>query len=183
MPEDGAARLAEDEIAQGAVFGDQARLLLQAFACRGRDAAEGHIADLTLSVAGDDVDDFGSAHRLAASLIGIDGLRESISSGAAAKTVPRSRGIRSIASKPTPSCLTSWLKSAATIVRQLDRYHGLALPGFSTGQGRSAPLPTREALSRVAARIAGNEKGSRRRPEERSARCPKSLIWTENEAG
>jgi hypothetical protein len=66
-PEDAAARLVEDEIAQAAVLGDEARLLPQGFARRGRDAADDHIADLALSVAGDGVDDFGAAHSLAAS--------------------------------------------------------------------------------------------------------------------
>jgi hypothetical protein len=103
MPEDAAAPLVEDEIAQGAVLGDEARLLPQGFAWRGRDAANDHIADLALSVAGDDVDNFIGAHSLAASPIEIDGLREFISSGAVAKTAPRSPGIWPIASKPTPS--------------------------------------------------------------------------------
>jgi hypothetical protein len=79
ISEDAAARFVDDEIAKGAVFGDEARLLPQGFACRGRDATDGHIADLARSVAGDDVDDFGGAHRLAASLIEIDGLRASLS--------------------------------------------------------------------------------------------------------
>jgi hypothetical protein len=56
MPEDAAARLVEDEIAQAAVLGDEARLLPQVFAWRGRDAANDHIADLALSVASDDVE-------------------------------------------------------------------------------------------------------------------------------
>jgi hypothetical protein len=85
MPEDAAARLVEDEIAQGAVLGDEARLLPQGFAWRGRDAASDHIADLALSVAGDDVDNFIGAHSFAASPIEIDGLREFISSGAVAR--------------------------------------------------------------------------------------------------
>jgi hypothetical protein len=41
----------------------------QGFAWRGPDAANDHIADLALSVAGDDVADFGGAHGLAASPI------------------------------------------------------------------------------------------------------------------
>ena len=62
MAEDAAARFVEDEIAQGAVIGDEARLLPQGFAGRGRDAADDHVADLALGVAGDDVDDLGGAH-------------------------------------------------------------------------------------------------------------------------
>ena len=62
MPENAATRLIEDEIAQGAVAGDEARLLPQGFAWRGRDAADDHVADLAFGVAGDDVDDFGGSH-------------------------------------------------------------------------------------------------------------------------
>jgi hypothetical protein len=93
MPEDAAARLVEDEIAQGAVLGDEARLFPQVFAWRGRDTAM-----ITSPSAWQVI----GAHSLAASPIEIDGLRAFISSGAVAKTRPRSPGIWPIASKPTP---------------------------------------------------------------------------------
>ena len=62
MPEHPAARLVEQELAQGAVAGDEARLLPQRLARRGRDAADDHIADFALGVAGDNVDDLAAAH-------------------------------------------------------------------------------------------------------------------------
>ena len=65
MSEDAATRLVEDEIAQGSVLGDEARLLPQGFARRGRDAADDHIADLALGMASDDVNDSGGSHETA----------------------------------------------------------------------------------------------------------------------
>jgi hypothetical protein len=56
------ARLVEDQIAQGAVLGDEARLLPQGFAWRRRNSADYHVADLAFGVAGDDVDDFRGSH-------------------------------------------------------------------------------------------------------------------------
>ena len=50
------------------VLGDEPRLLPQGVARRGSDPADDHIADLALGVAGDDVDEFGGAHRSAAAL-------------------------------------------------------------------------------------------------------------------
>jgi hypothetical protein len=57
VPENSTTRLVENEIAQGLVARDEARLLPQGFARRGRDATDDHVADLALGVAGNDVDD------------------------------------------------------------------------------------------------------------------------------
>ena len=62
MAKNASARLIEDQIAQGAVLGDEARLLPQGFAWRRRNSADYHVADLALGVAGDDVDDFRGSH-------------------------------------------------------------------------------------------------------------------------
>jgi hypothetical protein len=44
--------------------------------------------------------------------------------------------------------LAPQLKSVATIVDQLERYNGFALPGFPPVEAAPLTLPTREALSR-----------------------------------
>jgi hypothetical protein len=56
VPENSATRLVENEIAQGLVARDEARLLPQGFARRGRDATDDHVADLAFGMARDDVD-------------------------------------------------------------------------------------------------------------------------------
>ena len=62
VAEDAAARLVEDEVAQGLVLGDPAALLPDRLAGRRQDAADDDVADLALGMGGDDVDGPGRAH-------------------------------------------------------------------------------------------------------------------------
>ena len=62
MAKNASARLIEDQIAQGAVLGDEARLLPQGFAWRRRNSADYHVADLAFGMARDDVDNFRGSH-------------------------------------------------------------------------------------------------------------------------
>ena len=62
MPENTATRLIENEIAQGLIARDEARLLPQGFTWRGRDATDDHVADLAFGMARDDVDNFRGSH-------------------------------------------------------------------------------------------------------------------------
>ncbi|MOA37098.1 hypothetical protein D3C78_1586700 [compost metagenome] len=57
MAEHAAARLVEDEVAQGLVAGDPARLLPDSGAGRRGDATDDDVADFTFGMAIDDVDD------------------------------------------------------------------------------------------------------------------------------
>ena len=62
MAKDAAARLVQDEVAQGIVAGDPAALLPDRVARRGRDAADDDVAHLALGMGGDDVDGLAAAH-------------------------------------------------------------------------------------------------------------------------
>jgi hypothetical protein len=64
VAKDAASRFLEDEIAQCAVLGDEARLLPQGFARRRRNSADNHVADLASGVAGDNVNDFRGSHSI-----------------------------------------------------------------------------------------------------------------------
>ncbi|MND40392.1 hypothetical protein D3C80_311290 [compost metagenome] len=59
VAKDAAARFVENEIPQGLVFCDKARLFPDRIARRRRHAADDDITDFAFCVTGDDVDDFG----------------------------------------------------------------------------------------------------------------------------
>jgi hypothetical protein len=109
------------------------------FRRRGRDAAGDHIADLALSVAGDDVGDFGGAHSLAASPIEMKWPARVYQFRRGSKDSAKIAEYLADRVKADSLSLATQLKSAATVVGQLERYNGLDLPGFP----RSRPLHLR----------------------------------------
>jgi hypothetical protein len=107
VAKDAAARFVEDEIAQCAVLGDEARQLPQGFARRRRNSADNHVADLTSGVAGDDVNDFRGSRGINGRPIEEVTDEQSINSGAAAASFRRSFGAPN-RSRSEPQVTSAW---------------------------------------------------------------------------